>query len=164
MDPQALQLAVGAASGLRRRRHFLAGAAASVLVVSGLAVKIAVDVPASFGKAIATEVAMSHLKREALTVAGVTIDELSDGLPRLGFRLRAPSGAWTTVGARYCSIDGDLAAQVRLAPEAGGGSLFVVRLQPRFERVGKGETMVHGVRVRYWSEGGLFWAHVTGAG
>ena len=100
-----------------RARHWwyaLAGAAATLVLMSGL---IAWQTPA-VEQRVAREVAENHLRLRPADFQINDFRSLDEHFTQLAFRLQ-PSGRvtsrdWELVGARYCSILGHTAAQLRL--------------------------------------------------
>jgi len=80
---------------------------------------------------IAREVRTNYAKDLDPEVRADDFDELAAGLPRLGFALApttesVPLPGWRVAGGRYCSLGGELAAQVNLTDQTGRESLLYV--------------------------------------
>lgn len=107
------------------------------------------------------EIAMNHKKQLAVEVAAVDFESLQTGLDRLEFPIRPPKalvGGMELVGGRYCSIQGSLAAQIKMRDPASGEirTLYATTLNPDLETVG-GQSAVHdGVAISLWTEQGVF--------
>jgi len=60
------------------------------------------------------------------------------------------------LGGRYCSIQGRLAAQIKLEDEAGRVlTLYQTRFSEAFEGISEQRCELDGIQVRIWREGGL---------
>jgi hypothetical protein len=112
-------------------------------------------------QSIGREVAMNHKKQLDLEFSGRDYAALEAQMSKLDFALATPSSPTTSqlhvVGARYCSIQGQLAAQIRLRDPAGlAYTLYETRLTNKLHAVA-GEVKTEDVRIRLWSEKGLFY-------
>ncbi|MEM7249364.1 MAG: hypothetical protein AAF533_28885 [Acidobacteriota bacterium] len=138
-----------------RRRHWLALAAAAAAVLLTLVVLPRLRSPDVVG-----EIAYNHRKDSTITFVTSSIAELQASLPELDFELQAlngPAASLSLVGGRYCSIDGAIAAQLRLEDGAGRHyTCYQTRRKPRLEDQTDQDTRVDGVRVRTWSSQDLF--------
>ena len=86
---------------------------------------------------------------------------LQSQMSKLDFAPAPPSSpagsSLHVVGARYCSIQGQLAAQIRARDPAGlVYTLYETKLTDKLRGV-TGEVKADGVRIRLWSENGLFY-------
>lgn len=145
-----------------QRPQWLAAAAALVLLLGGAGFWW--RAPARMTARVAAEVAHNHLKGEAPEVQAARFGPIQLALAKLDFPL-APSAAHplpdrlTLVGGRYCSVQGEPAAQIRLLePDGHPCTLYVTRSTGnRLAAVRPGEYEAEGVRVRIWhDEGRLF--------
>ncbi len=119
-------------------------------------------------RAIAAEVAANHAKLRPLDVEAATFVELRRGLDRLDFTLAEPRSPFcddlVLVGARYCSIQGRPAAQIRLRDGRGEPfTLYEVCDQASFADLADTELVVDGSIVRIWRADGLLFALATAA-
>ena len=117
----------------------------------------------SVSERVAQEVAMNHNK--ALTVEYQTgsYETLSQQMDKLDFSLRAPSHTslegFSLVGGRYCSIQGQLAAQIKLVDSTGQIlTLYQTRAEKPLSVVGKEHVQLDQVDIRLWEEQGLLFA------
>ena len=150
------------------RSHFpfvrlaLGAALAASLAVASVALHLAGSVGERTERTV-REAAMNHNARLTLEFAAADLDALGETMTRLPFELRRPSRVepgWSTVGGRYCSIAGHLAAHVRLAAPDGRGtaSLFVTRGADDLAPLEGLHPGIDGVDVEFWEERGLFYA------
>ena len=116
--------------------------------------------PGSRIRRIAAEIALNHHKQLPPSVKTATFSELRDALPALGFTpirpRRTEFGDLELVGARYCSITGRKAAQIRLTNDAGVVyTLYEFRDDNSFADIDIARLDIDGVRVTLWRESGL---------
>ncbi len=122
----------------------------------------------SLVRAIATEVAANHAKSRPLDVEASSFSELRRAMDRFDFTLVQPESPHcadlTLVGARYCSIQGRPAAQIRLSDERGETfTLYETRDDASFVELREAELVVDGSIVRIWRGDGLLFALATAA-
>jgi hypothetical protein len=109
---------------------------------------------------VAREIARNHqrgLDPEFLTAS---YEEAAARMARLDFRIKVPrhpqAEGLRIVGARYCSLRGCVAAQLRLVGADGRSrTLYQVRDCPAFDGVLATRIDVEAVAVDLWREGGL---------
>ncbi len=112
---------------------------------------------------IAGEVAHHHNKRLAVEFERNEYEKLSNEMSKLDFALvaseRLDGSQLRLLGARYCSIQGQLAAQVKLLDTRDRTfTLFQTRSFRRIAELTDATLEVDGVEVEMWNEGGLFFA------
>ena len=112
----------------------------------------------SLDEKIATEVAYNYHKQMEPEVHSADLSEIQAGLPRLGFTLVASNQlkGWKVLGGRYCSIQGRVAAQLKVQNQETGAvhTLYQVPLQEGWE-IEPFQTEKDGIVVRTWVEKGL---------
>jgi hypothetical protein len=146
-----------------RRPQWLAAAAAVALLVGGAA--FLWRAPVRMSARVVAEVAHNHLKGDAPEVRGDNFAVIEGSLAKLDFPL-APSaahplpGRLALVGGRYCSVQSEPAAQIRLLePDGHPCTLYVARSTGnRLASVRPGEYEAEGVRVRIWHDAGRLFA------
>ena len=116
---------------------------------------------------VLAEIAMNHNKRLAVEVAAADYDELQAAMDRLDFPIRPPAelrADYELIGARYCSIHGKLAAQVKIRARDSGRllTLYVTGLTPELANISRQDTVHDDVRIKMWSEGGVFFGLADG--
>lgn len=121
--------------------------------------------------AIATEVAHNHHKLKPLEVESSALRDVSQYFTKLDFKpvssaLIDPQ-KYNLLGARYCSLQGITAAQIRYETEEGKLITFYEvpydeNIYATFPRIEKGEqplvSYANGVGVKMWVEKGLLMA------
>ena len=152
----------GGASWLRPAARVAAAVAASVvLALAGIQLLRA---PSAHGDAlaaaIAAEIALNHSKNFAVEFPAQGYAELRERMEKLDFTLHPPSlpGArgLRIVGGRYCSIQGQLAAQIKLEDDAGRMvTLYETRFVREFAGLSEGDLDLQGLRIRIWRDGDL---------
>lgn len=149
-----------------RRRTILAGAGALALAALALAVLL----PRSSGPgpsdvqelshAIGREIALNHAKDLAPEFSASDYERLRAAMEKLDFVLVGPArgeaGRLNVRGARYCSIQGRLAAQIRLEDDLGRHyTLYETSLDETMRTVSEKELEISGARILLWQEAGL---------
>lgn len=114
----------------------------------------------------AQEVALNHKKQLAAEFHGVDYESLHLQMGKLDFVLTTPArlreSKLRLVGARYCSIQGHLAAQIKLKDDQGHEyTLYQTHLPSPTATFSASDYMVDGVRIQEWQEAGLFFALAT---
>ena len=140
----------------RRSRVLAVAAVAAVLLVLGVLSRQGWQLDAT--ERIDREVLTNYAKHLEPEVRADNFEALTAGLSRLGFAL-APTGevsplhGWQVEGGRYCSLAGELAAQVNLIDAQGRKSLlYVVALSEELAAAEPGERRYAGARVRLWKD------------
>jgi hypothetical protein len=117
----------------------------------------------SLGDLALAEIARNHRANYAPDAQGTDIRALRSAMPKLAFALGLPQ-AWPSglllIGSRYCSIQGELAVQIKVR-ELGSTeahTLFVAKASPRLKAIGEGHALARDVAIRYWREHDLFFA------
>lgn len=138
---------------------FLSLAASLVFAVT-LALILSVD---NVSERVAREVAMNHNKALGVEYQTDSFAVLSQYMDKLDFSLQAPRDMaftnFTLVGGRYCSIQGQLAAQIKLADNAGQVyTLYQTRSGEHLESISVDRMQLDQVDIRLWQEQGLLFA------
>lgn len=109
------------------------------------------------------EAAMNHSTRFKLEFESENIAEIDQSMSQLQFSLALPSEfgeQFSVVGARYCTINGELAAHVKLLDKTTDKqvSLFMTRSVENLQNIKDTRERIDGVNVKLWNESGLFYA------
>ena len=109
---------------------------------------------------VADEIVMNHVKNLNVEIPATTWNELRAGLDKLDFALmdspRLEDREFRLQGGRYCSIQGKLAAQIRLL-DRGGNRLTLYQTATTSDLESLDRTLsTSGVEVEMWNERGLF--------
>lgn len=112
---------------------------------------------------VLAEVAMNHSKRLEVEIASRDYAALQSKMNRLDFSLVPPEpvrAAHDLIGARYCSIRGNIAVQLKLRERSSGETvtLYVTELTPDLAKIAGRDAVRDGVHIRLWREEGLFYA------
>lgn len=157
-----------AAPDVRGRRAALAAFAASVLVIlvtawlwPGSDHRSAAT--ARLAGAVAEEVALNHTKELGVEFAGSDYDTLRNTMDKLDFSLVAARKLegrdLRLVGGRYCSIQGNLAAQLRLETPTGKTvTLYQTPLVEKLSKLPPRELQLRGLRIDFWQQDGVLLA------
>jgi hypothetical protein len=147
------------AAAPRSRQILRRGAFAALAVVLGGGLWLAWPATGALSaEAVAQEIALNHAVSLDPDVRAVSFDALTGDLDKLDFSVMRPAGmdVEEVVGARYCSLGGQMAAQIRFRDAAARiCTLYQARDGEAFENVREGTFEMGGVRVRVWREGGL---------
>jgi hypothetical protein len=111
---------------------------------------------------VAQEIAMNHNKALAVEYQGDNYQVLSLDMDKLDFNLQAPQkivdDVFTVTGARYCSIQGKIAAQVKLTDKKGRiYTLYQTRLSKEFDAIKNSSVQHADVRIRLWKESAILY-------
>lgn len=149
------------------RIWYLRVAALAAVLVAGFVFTHVQITEADLTTRVLAEIAMNHNKRLAVEVAAVDYDALQTAMDRLDFPIQPPAelrADYELLGARYCSIHGNLAAQVKLRARDTGRllTLYATGLTPELANISRQETVHDGVRIKMWSEGDVFFGLADG--
>lgn len=124
---------------------------------------------------VADEAARNHLKLKPVEIASNNMDDLRAYFQQLDFRPVQTTGVASAetelMGGRYCSLQGGVAAQLRLKSPGGGlQTVYQTRYDPevfgvmpnRDQGAAPISVVARGVPVSIWVEQGLLFA-LTGA-
>ena len=152
-------------AGTLSRWRLPRGIAAAVALIAVLASALAwrTMIAPDWAALAAREVALNHRKHLAPEFEASDYDALRAAMGKLDFVLLAPQRlsepGLRITGARYCSIQGNLAAQIKLRDARGREyTLYQTHLKPDSDFANEREYVIDGVRIRQWQEGGLFLA------
>lgn len=122
--------------------------------------------PQAWSIRAAQEIVLNHNNQLREEVVARDYPTLQIQMSKLDFMLAAPlrlaEFKLDIVGARYCSIQGHLAAQIKLR-DANGRRYTLYQTPASATRAGirDYESVVEGVSVRQWIEGGVFFGLAT---
>ncbi len=119
-------------------------------------------------KRVLAEIAMNHQKQLAVEVTANTFEDIGQALERLEFRVPRPERllqGFELIGGRYCSIHGNLAAQLKLRDQASNiiHTLYVTGLTPDLENVADRTAIKDGVEITLWHESDVFFGLASDA-
>ncbi len=148
---------------VRRRRWLSLAAAAALAVACGLWL---FHWTAAEGLAdrVVAEVAMNHRKDLAVEVPVADYKQLRPALDKLPFDVAPPASerasGYQLVGGRYCSIQAQLAAQLRIRHSQTGrvATLYVTELSPQLASLPGQRLTDDEVTVELWTQDGLLYA------
>ena len=109
------------------------------------------------------EAAMNHSTRLQLEFEANTIAEIDEHMSQLHFSVQLPfefKEQYSVLGARYCTINGELAAHVKFIDRETEKqvSLFMTRSVDDLQKINNTSKRVDGVNVKLWNESGFFYA------
>lgn len=144
------------------RRSFAIAATLLILAASSVQfMRPSLINDAELSQLVSQEIALNHNKGLAPEFTSIDYDTLSTLMDKLDFSPIQPSQAniadLRLIGARYCSIHGQLAVQIKLVDEKGELlTLYQTQLNPELSRLPEASYQVDNVSVRQWQESGLF--------
>jgi hypothetical protein len=156
--------AITADTPMRRGRTTRTLAASVAFVTLAAALLWSVVTAPDWVTLAAREVALNHRKDLAPEFKANDYDVLRAAMRKLDFVLIAPQHlpepGLRVTGARYCSIQGHLAAQIKLRDAQGiEYTLYQTHLKPNADASpAEREFVIDGVRIWQWYEGGLLFA------
>lgn len=151
----------GRTPGSRRRDRWisLAGVAALVLVVIALRPLPDRDQPPT-AEMVAEEIATNHNRDMPVEIETDAFESLAAGLDKLDFRPvsseRLDELGLHVVGGRYCKIQGQIAAQIKLRDATGRTwTLYECRDSELLGSVRARRVRSEGIEVELWREAGV---------
>jgi len=114
---------------------------------------------------ITKEILLNHQKQFNIEFQGNNINELRTHMQKLDFNLiqsnRITELGLEIIGTRYCSIQGEIAAQIKLKDNVGNiYTLYETALKENLKKLTDEEKTVNGLAVSTWSEHGVFFGLV----
>lgn len=145
-----------------RRRLWIGIAAAVVLALTAIVWTTAhrVESPQKVATSIAHQAALGHNEKQELEFRVNNCAELRRQMKSLDFAIIEPQMVkemnMRIVGARYATLGGEIAAQIRYVDAHGVPcTLYEARPAAQLARVEAGDHVVDGLRVSLWKENGL---------
>jgi len=143
------------------RYAFYATACALMLVCLAVTFSLLNQPPLS--QRIMDEIAYNHKQDMPIEVASNSLDDIRKYLNRLSFPIISPTSLtmpnWQFLGGRYCSIDGKLAAQLKIKNLADNNiyTLYQASTEAGVDQLSNARLtdMIDGVGVSIWREKGL---------
>lgn len=110
---------------------------------------------------VSEEIALNHNKQLSIEYSASNFKELRAQMEKLDFTpvasTRLEGAGLKFIGARYCSIQGQLAAQIKLVDKEGRTqTLYQTQLTNKLKELDEQEYYVDGVKIKQWQEKGLF--------
>ena len=121
----------------------------------------------SLEMSVVKEIAMNHNKRLAVEYNSSNLNDLGEKLTKLDFKLTDAgpeiSGKYKILGGRYCSIQGNLAAQLKIQDKESKKieTLYISELNPELDRIKPTNTDFDGVNIRIWKDNGLIYGKAS---
>lgn len=151
-----------------RQRRWLAVAAAIALLVIGGALLRHWTMAEGLADRVVAEVALNHRKDLAVEVSAASYEQLRSVLDKLPFDVAPPladhAEGYQLVGGRYCTIQAQLAAQLKIRhPQTGSlATLYVTELSPELASLPGKQRSDEEVTVEIWAQGDLLYAMAHG--
>ncbi|MBB6428355.1 hypothetical protein [Algisphaera agarilytica] len=165
-DIEATSPGRGRPGGAARGLAFWAGSPRGMALAAGLLLALVLGGvfawPGGEGltRVVAQEIALNHNKTLKPDYEAVVFSDLSLMSDKLGFTPIEPASlaerGLSLQGGRYCSVQGCMAAQLRVVDADGGAyTLYQVRPDERLAQLDPATATVDGVDVELWTEAGL---------
>ena len=116
---------------------------------------------------VVKEIAMNHNKRLAVEYTSSILDDLVEKLTKLDFKLTEAGteiyGKYELLGGRYCSIQGNLAAQLKIQDKESKKieTLYISGLNPELDKIDPSDTDFDGVNIKIWKDNGLIYGKAS---
>ena len=134
-------------------------ATACMLLITCLAVTFSLLNEPPLSKRIMNEIAYNHKQDMPIEVTSGSLDEIRKYLNKLSFPIISPSALalpnWQFLGGRYCSINGKLAAQLKIKNLADNNIYTLYQASTKAGISGELSEMIDGIGVSIWREKGL---------
>lgn len=119
--------------------------------------------PVQLMDSVVKEVQLNHQKRLAIEFQSNNYNQLGQVMIKLDFSIKAPryihNTDYTLLGSRYCSIQGHIAAQLKLQDYKGRAvTLYITQLNDDLAQLQHKKRNDQGLVVETWSEGDLFYS------
>lgn len=110
---------------------------------------------------IALEIAMNHAKNLTPEYQATSIEALGRVMPALDFEPHSPpllnQLGLALKGARYCTIQGHLALQLKLKDASGRRhTIYQAPYLPPLQKIRRAELNVDDIQITMWEENGIF--------
>lgn len=155
----------------RRRSHNLIGTfgklAIAALLILGFIFTITQFQGTGIEDRIVKEIAMNHSKELNIEFPTNDLNSLQAKLDKLDFPLAKADGFikenYELMGGRYCSIQGNLAAQLKIKNKATNNidTLYITNLNNELSDVKPTSVNVEGVNIEVWHENGLLYGKAS---
>jgi len=164
LSPAKMQLLLARAHSERKKRWWPAYAAVVMILVTGVLIAHQHLLLDERKDIALRETAMNHITKLQVDFSATELEDLNSKMSKLDFALRLPNKvsavANNLIGARYCTIAGNLAAHLRFNERASGKqlSLFMTPVADEMKHLLNEQAQIEGVNVKLWQEEGLFYA------
>ncbi len=110
---------------------------------------------------IAREIAMNHVKNLQPEIQSASIEGLQKVMPSLDFKPFTPEVikrmGLVLKGARYCTIQGNLAVHMQLKDASGKlHSVYQAPCPPKLQKIKRTVVNLDNVQITMWNENGIF--------
>ena len=142
--------------------------AASIMLMIGVGFQWMFEPsPNQLMQSVVKEVMLNHQKNLAIEFAENDYKELAFMMKKLDFTIQEPKhttdAGYTLLGSRYCSIQGHIAAQIKLMDNQNRvATLYVTQLNDTLALLQSKQQVSGEVVVNTWYEGDLFYSLASG--
>jgi len=143
------------------KRNYIRSIAAAIIIAVSIPLGIQQILNTDNSQLVPQEIALNHLKQLSLEFDANNYASLNKMMPKLDFKLESPENTQlaglTILGGRYCSIQGNLAAQIRLTDKKGLiYTLYQTPLTEALKLEKTGTFPSQDIEISQWNESGLF--------
>lgn len=116
---------------------------------------------------IVKEIKMNHIKELKVEFPSDSVANLQANLDKLDFpldkALSVVSDQYTLIGGRYCSIQGNLAAQLKIKNKQSKDveTLYITSLDPELQKVKSTDVTSDGINIILWKQNGLLYGKAS---
>jgi len=163
LGPARLEHLLKETRRVKRKRFIPKAAVAAMLMIFAVGSVFYFNGPWKFkNHVLLQEASVNHRSKLQLEFDSHELTDLTNAMGELDFALVLPEKIKNTVdliGARYCTLNGKLAAHVKLkdSDTADDISLFMTATNTEFEKLGASTESIDGVKLSSWSSDGLFY-------
>jgi len=142
--------------------------AASIMLMIGVGFQWMQDPsPNQLMQSVVKEVMLNHQKNLAIEFAKNDYKQLAFMMKKLDFTIQEPkqmtNSGYTLLGSRYCSIQGHIAAQIKLRDSQNRvATLYITQLNDTLALLQSKQQVSGEVLVNTWYEGDLFYSLASG--
>jgi anti-sigma factor RsiW len=139
-------------------------AALTAAIVISLLVADHEEYQRAIERAVCAEVVMNHMKHSPLEIISAHYSEVEAALSRLDFSIMPANSTiretYRLMGGRYCSIQGEPAAQLRVQDIRSGKecTLYAVKAAGKLQGITADVDSMDGIRVEVWRQDNVLFA------
>lgn len=124
--------------------------------------------PADITQRVLQEIHMNHEKALAVEFATDNFQVLSEKMDRLGFPISTSPhiyANYSLLGGRYCSIQGNIAAQLKIRHRDSGhiATLYITQKNHDLEQVRNQSQLLGQVQISLWNSPSMFYGLAQGS-
>ncbi|NIV42139.1 MAG: hypothetical protein GWN50_07225 [Candidatus Dadabacteria bacterium] len=148
---------------ISKRKLYVPMSIAASLLIALLATSVFYFDGYLLTKRVIKEIEMNHNKHLSVEMASTDYEQLSKMLAKLDFVLVQPDSEFTKkyelLGGRYCSIQGELAAQLKLKHKDNDtiSTLYAAKLNPELNKIKLTDKSTESTNIKLWKSDKIFY-------